>query len=257
MALFPRRVRHDERAELVEHLGELRHRLALSAGALAVAFAVTFAFRHTIIGWLNDPLDGREPITLGVAEPFTTSLAVSFYAAFALSLPVLLWQVWAYLAPAVDERRQRTLASLALVAALLLAGGMAFAYWVVLPSTIPFLLGFDDGLYQIEVRARDYYTFAAFTIVGVGVLFDLPVFILGLVRLGVLSSSRLRRNRRLGIALLAIVSVALPGVDPITTIIQTIPLVILFEASIWLSVYFERRWSRVPVRAEPVTADER
>jgi sec-independent protein translocase protein TatC len=255
MTLLPRRVGHGERAELVEHLGELRQRLVISGATLAVAFGITFAFRHRIIGWLNAPLDGREPITLGVAEPFTTSLTVSFYAAFALALPVLLWQAWAYLAPAVDVHRQRTLARLAVVAAVLLAGGMAFAYWVVLPSTIPFLLDFDDELYDIEVRARDYYTFAAFTVVGVGVLFDLPVFVLGLVRLGVLSSARLRRNRRLGIALLTVISVALPGVDPVTTILQTIPLLVLFEASIWVAVLFERRWSRVPIRAEPLADD--
>ena len=144
-----------------------------------------------MIGWLNTPIESREPVTLGVAEPFTTSIAVSLYAAFGLALSVILWQAWAYLAPAVDERRQRTIVRLVLVASLLLAGGMAFAYWVVLPSTIPFLLEFDEGLYDIEVRARDYYTFAAFTIVGVGVLFDLPAF-LEVVLLWDRSSNRVR-----------------------------------------------------------------
>jgi sec-independent protein translocase protein TatC len=191
-----------------------------------------------------------------VAEPFTTSLTVSVYAAVALAPPVLLWQLWSYLAPALDERRQRSIAHLVLVASLLLAGGMAFAYWVVLPSTIPFLLAFDDELYQIDVRARDYYSFAALTIGGVGLLFELPVFLLGLVRLGILTSARLRRNRRIGVAALAATSVALPGVDPATTILQTIPLLALFETSIWASVYFERRWSRSPIRAEPITAAE-
>jgi sec-independent protein translocase protein TatC len=189
-----------------------------------------------------------------VAEPFTTSLTVSVYTAVALALPVLLWQLWSYLAPAVDERRQRSIAHLVLVASLLLGGGMAFAYWVVLPSTIPFLLTFDDDLYQIEVRARDYYSFAALTIGGIGLLFEMPVFLLGLVRLGILTSARLRRNRRIGIAALAVTSVALPGVDPVTTILQTIPLLVLFEASIWAAVYFERRWSRRPMRAAALTA---
>jgi sec-independent protein translocase protein TatC len=244
MALMPRRVGHGERAELVEHLGELRHRLAISAITLGLAFAVTFVFRETIIGWLNAPLEGREPITLGVAEPFTTSLLVSFYAAFAVSLPVFFWQAWAFLAPALDERTQKSIARLVVLAALVLAGGMAFAYWVVLPSTIPFLLDFDDELYQIEVRARDYYSFAALTVVGVGVLFELPVFLLGLVRLGVLSAARLRRNRRKGIVVLVAISVALPGVDPVTTFLQTIPLLVLFEASIWAAPIVERRRAR-------------
>src|SRR5918992_3460633 len=106
MALLPRRLGHGERVELVEHLGELRTRLVISLAALAAAFGLTFAFHRMILGWLNAPLDGKEPITLGVAEPFTTALTVSFYAALALSLPVLLWQAWAYLAPALDEGRQ-------------------------------------------------------------------------------------------------------------------------------------------------------
>jgi sec-independent protein translocase protein TatC len=245
MGLLPRRVGHGERAELVEHLDELRRRLAISALTLAVAFGVTFSFRAQIIGWLNAPLDGREPVTLGVAEPFTTSLMVSVYAAIALALPVVLWQAWAFLAPAVDERRQRSIARLVLVASLVLAGGMAFAYWVVLPSTIPFLLEFDDELYQIEVRGRDYYTFAALTVVGVGALFELPVFLLGLVRLGVLSAERLRRSRRVGIVVLVAISVALPGVDPFTTALQTIPLLVLYETSIWVAPILERRRNQV------------
>ena len=253
MSLLPRRLRHGQRAELVDHLDELRRRLFLSAAALTVAFGFTYAFHERIIGWLNAPLHGKKPITFGVAEPFTTSLTVSAYAAVALALPVLLWQLWAFLAPAVDERHQRTIARLVLVGSLLLGGGMAFAYWVVLPSTIPFLLGFNDDLYQIEVRARDYYSFAALTILGVGALFELPVILLGLVRLGILSSARLRRNRRIGIVALAVTSVALPGVDPATTVLQTIPLLVLFEASIWAAVYFERRWQRSPIRPEPVT----
>ena len=123
MTLLPRRVGHGELAELVEHLGELRHRLAISAGTLGLAFALTFIFRETIIGWLNAPLEGKEPITLGVAEPFTTSLLVSFYAALALSLPVLFWQAWVYFAPALDERTEKSIARLVALASLVLAAG--------------------------------------------------------------------------------------------------------------------------------------
>ena len=128
-----------------------------------------------------------------------------------------------------------------LVALALLAGGMSFAYWVVLPSTIPFLVGFNDELFQVEIRARDHYSFAALTVTGVGALFELPVFLLGLVRLGVLSAARLRRSRRTGVVVLVAVSVALPGIDPVTRILQTIPLLILFEASIWAAPVVERR----------------
>jgi len=243
MARLPRRLGHGDKVTLTEHLDELRSRLIISLSALAVAFGVTYGFRHTIIHWLNRPLHGKQPITFGVAEPFLTSLTVAFYAAIAITLPILLWQVWLFFAPAMEEHAQRTVARMVFVATFLLAGGMAFAYWVVLPSAIPFLLGYDSDLYNIQVRARDYYTFASFVIIAVGCLFELPVFLLGLVRLGVLSSAKLRKNRRIGIVILVAISVALPGVDPVTTTLQTIPLLVLFEASIWASVFFEKRWA--------------
>ena len=263
MARLPRRLGHGDRVTLTEHLDELRGRLIISLSSLAVAFGVTYGFRHTIIHWLNRPLPaGKQPITFGVAEPFLTSMTVAFYAAIAITLPILLWQLWSFFAPAMEEHKQRTVARMVMVATGLLAGGMAFAYWVVLPSAIPFLLGYDSGLYNIQVRARDYYSFASFVIIAVGVLFELPVFLLGLVRLGVLTSAKLRKNRRIGIVILVAISVALPGVDPVTTTLQTIPLLVLFEASIWASVFFEKRWAAQGKRwaeqwddSEPLTTD--
>ena len=261
MPRLPRRLGHGDRVTLSEHLDELRSRLVISLSVLAVAFGITYGFRHTIIGWLNRPLQGREPITFGVAEPFLTSLTVAFYAAIAITLPILLWQFWLFLAPAMEEHKQKSVARMVVVASLLLAAGMSFAYWVVLPSAIPFLLGYDDELYNIQVRARDYYTFASFVIIAVGCLFELPVFLLGLVRLGVLTAAKLRRNRRIGIVILVAISVMLPGVDPVTTTLQTIPLLVLFEASIWAAVFLEKRWAAEGKRwaeqwdeAEPLTS---
>ena len=237
---------------LVEHLTELRSRFLLSLAAVGVAFAFTYSFRKTLISWLSAPLNGKEPVTLSPSEPFMTSFTVAFYAALALAIPILVWQVWAFLAPALEEPSQRVVVRLVFFATVLLAAGMAFAYWVVLPNAIPFLLGFDADLYQVEVRAREYYSFAATTILAVGVLFELPIFILGLVRLGIVSAARLRRNRRIGIGLCLIVVVLLPGVDFVSMALQAAPILLLFEGSIWLAVLFERRWQRPDVVARPI-----
>lgn len=250
MPRLPRRLDHGDRVTLVEHLDELRARLIVSLAVFAAALGVAYGFRHAIVNWLAEPLEGKRLITLSPVEPFMTSLMVAAYAAFAFTVPILLWQIWMFLAPALERSTQRTVARLVFVATILLLGGMAFARFVVLPSTIPFLTGFDSELYDIEIRAREYFSFAAFTIVGVGVLFELPVFLLGLVRLGVLTSAKLRKNRRIGIAVLVALSAALPGVDVMTTVLQTIPLLILFEASIWASAYFEKRWAAAPRWAE-------
>jgi sec-independent protein translocase protein TatC len=241
---LPRRLRHGEEATLVEHLDELRTRIFVSLGALLIGLVAGFVIHHHLIHWLNRPLPenrvGR-PITFGVAEPFMTSFKISLFAGFLLALPVILWQLWAFLAPAVDERSQQRVLAFVFVATALLVCGIVFGYFVALPAAVHYLTNFDKSLYDIRIRAKDYYSFATMVMLSMAVVFELPIFVLALVRLGILSSRRLRKERRLGYFIVACVAVALPGIDPFTTIIEAIPLLILFEASIWFSVIMERR----------------
>lgn len=239
---LPRRLEPDEGATLVDHLGELRARLVVCLLAVAAAFALTYALHGTLVHWLDVPLQGRRPVTFGVAEPFTTSVTISLYAAALLALPVILWQLWSYLAPAFGRNVQQTVARLVAFASVLLAGGVAFAYVIVLPAAIHFLTNFDSALYDIQIRARDYYSFVMLVILAVGLVFELPVFVLALVRLGVLTAAKLRRRRRIGIVVMTAIAVALPGIDPVTTAFETVPLLALFELSIWLAVILEPRW---------------
>ena len=251
---LPRRLRHGDEATLVEHLDELRSRLIVSLGALCVTTGVAFAFHARLVHWLEGPLppERRHLITFGVAEPFTTSFKISLMAGIGLALPILLWQLWSFLAPAFEENSQRTVAVCVLCASVLLVAGVAFGYWVVLPKALSFLTNYDDQLYNVQIRAKDYFSFTLLVLAGVGVLFELPVFVLALVRLNVLSSATLRRNRRMGYFLVFVVAVLLPGVDPVTTTLEALPLLVLFEGSIWLAVVMERRWaSRELAAAEP------
>jgi sec-independent protein translocase protein TatC len=244
MGLLPRRLRHGEEATLVEHLGELRTRLVISLLAVAVAFVVVYAFHGHLLDWLNRPLpkDLRKPATFGVAEPFITSFMVSFWASVLIALPVWLWQIWSFLAPAFRPRSQRIVAGFTAVAGFLLVCGIAFGYFVALPAAVHFLTDYDSSHYNILIRARDYYSFVITVLFAVGVVFELPIFVLGLARLGIVPAAKLRRNRRIGYVIVAAVAVALPGVDPVTTLFEMAPLMLLFEASIWLAVLFDRRW---------------
>jgi sec-independent protein translocase protein TatC len=131
---------------------------------------------------------------------------------------------------------------LTLFATGLFVAGVAFAKGVALPAALAFLTNYDAQHFDIQVRAQDYYSFAIMVLVAVGIVFELPVFILGLVRLRVVSAAKLRRNRRIGIVAMAALAVALPGVDPVTTLFEMAPLMLLYEGSIWLAVLFERRW---------------
>jgi len=243
---LPRRLQHGESAELVEHLGELRGRLVISLLALAAAFAVTYTFHHQLLNWLNVPLGHRRPITLDVSEAFLTSFKVSAYAAFALALPVILWQLWAFLAPALSPQIRRSLSGFVAFATALFVLGIGFAYRVVLPPAIHFLTNYDAHQFRIQVRASSYYSFVLLVLLAVGIVFELPIFILALVRLTVLSSRTLRKKRRLGYVIVAALAVALPGVDPVTTTMEMVPMLLLFESTIWLAVLFERRWQPTP-----------
>ncbi len=228
----------------MEHLGELRTRLLIGLLTLAPAFAVAFAFQNRLVEWLTRPLpDDKEIITLGVIEPFTTAVKVSLAAAVAVTLPILLYQLWAFLAPAIEESVQRVVAVFATLATLLFAGGVAFSYFIVLPRALDFLTNFNEDVFEIQIRASYYFSFVTVTLLATGLAFQMPIFILALVRLRVLTAERLRRNRRLGILFMVVFAVLLPTVDPVSLALEVIPLLVLFELSIWLAAIMERRWN--------------
>jgi sec-independent protein translocase protein TatC len=245
MQRLPRRLRHGEEATLVEHLGELRARLIIALSALAVGFAVAYAFHGHILGWLNKPLPQhlRKPLTFSPIEPFTTSVWVSLWTGLLLALPIVLWQLWSFLAPAFEEHWHRTLAAAVAFATVLALGGVAFAYFVVLPSAIHFLTNYDKAYFNIQIRARDYYRFVAFVLLGVSLAFEVPVFVLALVRLRILTAQQLRHTWRLGVFVMAAIGVALPGIDPVSTILSVLPLVSLYLLSIVRAGIFEKRWA--------------
>lgn len=249
--IVPRRLSHDEEATLVEHLTELRHRLLICIVALVPAFAIAYAFHAQLIGRLMDLVpEGTPIVTLGVTEPFTTSLKVSFYAAIALVLPILLWQVWAFLAPAVQEDTQRVLGAFVVLSTALFAAGLVFCYVIVLPRALTFLVDYDSNLYQVQIRASYYLSFVALTLLAFGIAFQMPIFVLALVRIGVLTSARLRSNRRIGYVMMLVFAILLPTVDPVSLVLEVAPLLVLYEMSIWLSVLMERRWERSATEAE-------
>ena len=242
---LPRRLHHGEEATLVEHLGELRARLLIALAAFVPAFVLAFAFHERLIEWLTDPLPpGRRLLTLGVTEPFFTSLKVSFFAALALSLPVLLYQLWAFLAPAFKEQSQRVVALASALGGLLFAAGVAFGYFVVLPKALDFLTTFNEDLFDVQIRASYYFSFVLVALLAMGLVFELPVFVLTLVRLQIVTSAELRRNWRLGIFVVVLVAVLLPTVDPVSLALEAGPLLALYFISVWLAGVMERRWQR-------------
>jgi sec-independent protein translocase protein TatC len=251
---LPRRLRHGEEASLVEHLDELRTRILIALGAIVVAFVAVFAFHQHVIEWMTRPLPAdRRLVTLGVTEPFFMAIKVSFFAGFVLALPVVLYQLWSFLAPALADRTQRVVAGFAAISAGLVFAGLAFGYFVLLPRAISFLTTFDENLYEDQIRASYYLSFVSFVLFGMAIVFQLPIFVLALVRLRIVTADKLRRNRRIALFLIVLVAVLLPTVDPVSLAFETVPMLLLYELSIWLSVFMERRWDLARLDEELAT----
>ena len=248
---LPRRLGHGEEATLVEHLEELRQRLFVCLGALILGFIVAFVFHRRLIHLLAHalPPDRRHLSTFTIGEPFLTSMWLSLYAGFIVAIPVILWQAWAFFIPAVDPEHERLLKLFTLLSTALLVAGLLFGYYLALPAAAHFLAHYDSSQYTIYIRARDYISFATKVLLAMAIVFELPLFVVGLTRTGILTTTRLRRNRRIGYFVVACIAVALPGVDPVTTIFEGMPLVVLYEFSIWLSVLLDRRSERAHAAA--------
>jgi sec-independent protein translocase protein TatC len=243
-----RPIGHEDRLSLVEHLDELRTRIVISLAAFGVALGLCFWQNHQLLKIVNHPLGHRKPITLGVAEPFITTLTVAAYAAILIAMPIILYELYAFVLPAFSPTERRVALPLLLMVPFLFIGGAAFGYFVVIPAALKFLLHFNTHQFNLQVRAKDYYGFFSLTVLSVGLVFQLPVFILGLVKVGITTPAKLRKNRRYAFLVCAVVAAALPGVDPVSMLIEMIPLVVLYELSILLAVLFGRPSAEVQDR---------
>lgn len=239
MARF-KAVSHEDRLTLVEHLDELRSRLIACVAVFGVAFALCLWQSHLLLEVAAGPLPAANEnlLTFGVTEPLTITLTVAAYGAILLSAPVLLYQAYSYVLPAFSDRERHVVLPLLLVIPLLFVAGAVFAYFIVMPPAIDFLLGFNASEFNVQVRARDYYGFFSMTLIALGLVFQLPVGILAATRLGIVTPAQLSSNRRYAYLAIAILAAALPGVDPVSMLIEMVPLIALYELSILLARAF-------------------
>jgi sec-independent protein translocase protein TatC len=232
-----RPISHEDRLSVVDHLDELRSRLIVSALAFAVAWGFTGWQNDLVLEIVNKPLpEGvEEPITLGPAEAFYTTLTTSAYAALLIALPVILYQVYAFILPAFSPTERKVATPLLLLVPALFIAGVVFCYFVVLTPALDFLLNFNADEFNTQVRARDYYSFIVLLMLAMGLGFQIPVGILAACKLGVTSAAKLRRSRRYAFLVIVVLASLLPTLDPVTLMLEAIPLYLLFELSILLA----------------------
>jgi sec-independent protein translocase protein TatC len=195
----------------------------------------------------------KRPVTLSVGEPFTATLKVAAMAGLLLSLPILLYEAYAFILPAFSPRERQVALPLMLGVPFLFIGGVVFGYLMVLPPALRFLQNFNDESFNVLIQARDYYSFAILILVAMGLLFQIPIGILAATRAGIVNTGQLRHGRRYAFLTTAVVAMVLPGQDPVTMLMMMVPMYVLYEASILLSALFDRRQRRALARRE---ADE-
>jgi sec-independent protein translocase protein TatC len=192
------------------------------------------------IGRLSVPPEGDKPVTLGIGEPFTTTVTVSLVFALILSLPFVLYQAYAFLMPALHPHERRHVRPLVVSIPFLFTAGVLFGYFVVLPAAVRFFQNFNSDQFNVLVQANQYYKFAATTLLAMGFLFQVPVGIVAVTRAGFITPRRLRKNRRYAVLACGAVAAVLPG-DVVTLLLETVPLYLLFELGVLLAGVAERR----------------
>jgi sec-independent protein translocase protein TatC len=196
---------------------------------------------------------GDKPVTLGIGEPFTTTITVTFYFALLVSLPIILFQLYSFVLPAFSPGERKIAMPLMMAIPFLFATGVLFGYFVVLPASVKFFQNFNSDQFNVLVQAGPYLKFAALIMLAMGLIFQVPVGILAATRAGVVTPKQLRANRRYAIVVSAVIAALLPG-DAVTMALETAPLIFLYEISIRLASAVERRANRREARETAAAA---
>jgi sec-independent protein translocase protein TatC len=250
-----RRVRpisHEDRLSIVDHLDELRSRLIVCALAFVVAWALAAWQNDRVLDLMNAPLPhGIEPITLAPAEAFYTTISNSAYVALLIALPVILYQLYAFLLPAFKPAEKRVAFPLMLMIPVLFIAGVLFCYFLVLGPAMHFLLNFNADQFSNQVRARDYYGFIIMLMVAMGLAFQVPVGVVVACKLRITTPEKLRRGRRYAIVTIVVLAALLPTIDPLSLILESVPMYALYELSILLASAWGQPIGEVSDQAAP------
>ncbi|MDP9320539.1 MAG: twin-arginine translocase subunit TatC [Chloroflexota bacterium] len=227
----------DKELSLMQHLGELRSRLMVASFGVLVATGVGFYFAKDIILLLEAPAHLGKPLQIiSPTEGFTTYMRVSLFSGIALAMPVILYEIYAYVDPALRPKERRFLLTLGPFVLLLFIGGMAFCYFLLLPNAINFLFTFGSEVFEASPRASEYISFVTTFILGVGLVFEMPVIIFAITRIGLVQRSWLAKRRPYVVLICFMLgAIITPTPDPFNQTLVAVPMYLLFELGLLLS----------------------
>jgi sec-independent protein translocase protein TatC len=244
-----RRVKPDEQLTLVEHLDELRSRIIVVLAVLTVGIAVCFYKSEAILNFLAAPLPSNTPghpeaaykfLATSPLDGILTSISIAIYSSLLLTMPIATYQLYAFVIPAFAEQHHKHLKPLVMMIPALFVCGVIFSWYLVVPPAIDFLVGYNTDAFNYQLRAKDYIQFVLLTLLAMGLVFEMPAVMLVLARLRIMSSALMRRHWRASIVALAVLAMLLPGVDPISFIVEFLPLLALYGLSYFIVLGVER-----------------
>ena len=245
---IPRRIKHDEKVSFIQHLEELRYRLIVCLITVFVGTIAAYAFKEEIFKFIATPLlralppGDQQLIFTGLMEAFMVYLKASFFAGLMASVPVILYQFWAFVAPGLHPHERRMVVPFVFFASLFFVGGAIFGYYVVFPYGFQFFVGFGSDFIKPLPSMKEYLGFATFLLLAFGIVFELPIFMFFLARMGLVDPRTLKKGRRYAIPVIFIVAAILtPGPDPVSQCLMAGPLIVLYELGIWVSILFGKK----------------
>lgn len=242
---------HDATMPFTEHLEELRKRLIVSFIAVAVGFVICYFFKELIFSWLMQPLikalhqlpggHAYKLIYTAPHEAFLTYLKVSFIAGVGLASPVILFQFWRFAAPGLYEHEKRYLYPIVFLCSFFFVGGALFGYFIVFPYGFQFFTSFANNYITPMISTREFLSFATRLLLAFGLVFELPLLSFFLAKIGLLSATFLKRQRKYAIIVSFIAAAILTPPDVFTQCLMAGPLLILYEMSVWIAYFFGRK----------------
>lgn len=238
----------NDKMPFTQHLEELRKRLIVCAIAIGVGFLISYFFKEQILQWLMKPLlqalpkgEPHKLIYTAPHEAFVTYLKVSFIAGVGLATPVILFEMWRFMAPGLYEHEKRYLFPIVFLSTVFFVGGAMFGYFVVFPYGFQFFVSFANDFITPMISTREFTSFATRLLLAFGLVFEMPIVAFFLARLGLIDSQFLRRQRKYAIVLVFIIAAILTPPDVISQMLMAAPLIVLYEMSVWIVYFFGRK----------------